>query len=140
MARQLAPRGPLAEIRGQALLLYIDVEPPGLNGALGQLRSGFRARHKLGKRIEGLMRLALVGKDVPPAPVRARVTYIRSYRHAPLDPDNLYASAKSVLDALQRLGIILSDKPQDLDLKCDQRPRAGRAPFFQLRIEPCKDS
>lgn len=128
---------PSARREGGALLVHVPIEPPGLNGKGGLLRMHWAARKRLGKQIEEMLALALAKTTKEPPLERARIEYMRSYRSKPMDEaDNLPASLKPVLDALQRLGVIRSDAPEDLDLpKPKQTPRKGRGPFFQLRIE-----
>lgn len=127
---------PSARREGGALLVHVPLEPPGLNGPRGQLRAGWQARRRMSKKIEGQLVLALSQTTTAPPLERARIEYLRSYRAKPMDAeDNLRASLKPVLDALQRLGVIRSDAPDHLILAASQTKRAGRGPFFQLKIE-----
>lgn len=127
---------PRARREGGALFIHVPIEPPGLNGPNGQLRAGWQRRRKHAKRIEEMLALALAETTKEPPLERARIEYVRSYRGRPMDAeDNLRASLKPVLDALQRLGVIVSDAPEHLTLAASQTKRAGRGPFFQLKIE-----
>lgn len=130
---------PVARWEGAALLVHVPLEPAGLNGRSGQLRSSWGARRRASKRVEELLAAALAQAERRPPLERARLRYLRSYYSRPMDPDNLSASLKPVLDALQRQGVLLSDDPTRLVLAApEQAPRRGRGPFFQLRIEPCE--
>lgn len=130
---------PIAAVRDGVLDVHVPLEPPSLNGKDGLLRSHWRKRREVKARIEEHLQLALAQTSAPPAPARARVRYFRSYYRRPLDPDNLTASAKLVLDVLQAQGVLRSDAPEHLELEVDQGLRGDRGPFFQLRIQPCTD-
>lgn len=58
---------------------------------------------------------------------RARVKLTRMTTGKAPDPDNLTASAKLVLDALQQASVIVDDSPECIDLKVDWQRAASRA-------------
>lgn len=130
---------PCAGRIGAALRVHLPIEPVGPNGRGGLLRSGWMARGRAKKKIRDMLALALSTTTHAPTLERAKVFYVRSYRSRPLDPDNMVASIKPVLDALQDLGVIRTDAHGSLDLRVQQEPRGGRGPFMQLTIEPWKE-
>ena len=92
-----------------ALTINIPYTLAGLNGSDGLIRQ----HHHAAKRVkDGLL---LLVKPQRPAgwvvPARVRITYIRHSANL-LDWDNCAASAKHLLDAVVRAGIIADDSPK----------------------------
>lgn len=110
------------------MILEIPAAPPGLNVLL---RMNWYRRHAEGKKWQKLIWVArcqaVVGKPDPI--LRARVILTRTSPKR-LDQDNLYGSAKLVLDALKHLELIVDDNPEALELVV--RQEIGKA---KLRIE-----
>lgn len=83
--------------------------PVHLHGLNKLLRMHWRER----KRYQETLLLTLLsGRRAVPIEGPLRITLERRYCRQPLDPDNCAASAKPVLDVLQRLQIIPSDSPE----------------------------
>ena len=98
------------------LTLDIPRLAPGLNALRGMHYHTYR---KLRDVWQALVR-ASAGRSRFKG--RVRIAIERRYARNPLDLDNLYASAKIPLDALQRAGIIPNDNPEILvSLSCTQR-------------------
>jgi hypothetical protein len=55
----------------------------------------------------------------------AKVVFTR-HSKGTLDRDNLYGSAKIVIDALRYAGVIVDDSPEHLILDCQQERRAKK--------------
>lgn len=111
-------------------MITLDIQdvPPGLNVLL---RMNWYRRHAEGKKWQKLVWIArcqaLIGK---PAPIcKAQVVMTRTSPKL-LDQDNLYGSAKLVLDAMKRLDLIVDDSPDHLHL--DVKQEIGKA---NCRIE-----
>lgn len=139
----LRVQGSQAWLRGGWLLVHVaGIEPPGLNGNDGLLRMHWSGRKRLAARLELMLMQALAAGQiqVERPKGKVRVTYVRSYRANPMDEDNLAASAKPVLDALVKLGVLVNDSPEHVELKPLQRRRGEIGKHFQLRIEPLSDS
>lgn len=132
-------QGSTAWLRDGWLLVHVaGIEPPGLNGNDGLLRMHWAGRKRLATRLDLMLRQALSAGQiqVEKPKGKVRVTYVRSYRANPMDEDNLAASAKPVLDALVKLGVLANDSPEHVELAALQRKRGEYGPHFQLRIEP----
>lgn len=74
------------------------------------------------------------GKPYRPWP-RARVTIHRRSR-GQLDPDNLVASMKPVIDGLRYAGVLLDDSPKHIELVVTQHRTAKLPPYTLIEIEP----
>lgn len=87
---------------------------PGPNGPKGLLNMHWRARHRLKD-----MWLLYVLEQRPSRWKAATGVAVHITRHSSgkeMDPDNLYASCKFVLDALVRGRIIVDDSPEHITL------------------------
>lgn len=114
-------------------LVCLGAEPPGLNSARGLLRRHWTKR---GRDRDSLLLLLRAPGPLPSVGGPARVAYSRTYARAPLDPDNLAASAKPILDALVRLGVLVDDSPAYLELAPEQERRGRGGPRYVLEISP----
>lgn len=110
----------------QTLTLEIDEAVPSLNKLL---RMHWVARRKLLKQWEWLIFLEFWkqhgGATNYYRAEKAKVRITR-FSHHLLDPDNLHGSAKIVLDALKKIGLIADDAPDRLWLICEQESGAPR--------------
>ena len=79
------------------------------------LRMHWAKRKKKQQEFEWLI-VQAVG-NFNPALVKSEITITRKSCGVEPDPDNLTASAKLILDALQRTNIIEDDSPQNISLK-----------------------
>lgn len=141
--KSMQVQGSQAWLRGGWLLIHVaGIEPPGLNGNEGLLRMHWAGRKRLASKLELMLLAALsAGQIQVERPKgKVRVTYVRSYRANAMDEDNLAASLKPVLDALVRIGVLVDDSPERLEIACLQRKRGDQGQHFQLRIEPLSDS
>lgn len=121
---------------GRLVLLRLSclgAEPPGLNSSRGLLRRHWTKRSN---DRDSLLLLLRAPGPLPSVGGPARVRYVRTYARGPLDPDNLAASAKPILDALVRLGVLVDDSPAYLDLVPEQEPRGRAGPRYVLEISP----
>ena len=112
------------------LLLDLPITLPSLNASYGK-RSGYHVVRKLKLELSIALAAAIVnevgrlyraGEPIPPClqsprvPIeRARIHYVR-YGKRKLDNDNLIGSAKPLLDALKRAGIILDDDAEHVSV------------------------
>ncbi len=110
------------------MVLDIPCAPPGLNVLMRMHWARRSAAAKKWRKLVWVARCqAVIGKPVCLS--HARVTITRTSPRL-LDEDNLYGSAKLLLDALVRNELIQDDSPQHLELIVSQR--VGRA---SVRIE-----
>ena len=79
------------------------------------LRMHWAKRKKKQKEFEWLIVQAVGNSNS--ALVKSEITITRKSCGVEPDPDNLTASAKLILDALQRTNIIEDDSPQNISLK-----------------------
>lgn len=116
------------------ILLTIPRIPAGPNGRGGLFRQHYQARRR--DRImweqEILAARRADGRYVEKATTFRDVT-IHQIRKRKLDPDNLYASCKHVLDALVTGGLIVDDSPGWIALRVTQE--TGREQRTEIRIE-----
>ena len=75
-----------------------------------------------------------VGAGYDPARVRVRVRIVRLTRTR-MDPDNLVASAKHVLDAMRTLGVIVDDAHVELRVRWMKYRRPGRV-ILHVHVYP----
>lgn len=64
-------------------------------------------------------------QDIPAGTAKRRVTITRliGYRQREFDHDNLVGGCKVVVDAMARAGLLVSDKPADVEVTYRQEPR-----------------
>ena len=83
------------------------------------LRRHWTSRRKYNQSWAWLIRQQLSAPPAPTEPFKARVA-IHQVRRRLLDPDNLYASVKPILDSLIAWNLIWNDAPAYLDLEVGQ--------------------
>lgn len=92
----------------------------GLNGDGGLLRMHWTRRKVY---TESVCTLVNTPRNRPaPFDGVVQVTLYRAYKARPMDPDNLAACAKPVLDALVRARIIQDDSAKHIELEVQQKP------------------
>jgi hypothetical protein len=101
-----------------AVVLHIPEVAPSPNKWKGR---HWRTYHTLRQLWDVLVVEAIVDLDAdyPPVPLKAHVTIHRTGPRL-LDPDNLVASCKPILDALRANGLIHDDDPEHLTLAVTQ--------------------
>lgn len=116
------------------MILEILRVPPSPNY---MLRAGWRSRHAQQKTwdLEIFVAAHQSGqKPTKPYP-RAKVTIDRrSSGNSLLDPDNLVASIKPVLDALRHTHILEDDSPAHIELSVTQS--RGKPAMTRIEIQP----
>ncbi len=112
--------------------LTIPEVPRGPNGHAGLLRMHWRVRNQYRDRWYWLIRAALPVMVLEPQTERCKVR-IHQVRKRRLDPDNLVASVKYVLDSLIRWGVIKDDSPGWIELTVTQE--AGRPCRTLIEVE-----
>lgn len=104
-----------------------DCEPPGPNGPRGSLQTHWAQRKREKDLLQLLVRAGI--NSSPDKPLRfdapVVIAYERSYRNEPMDPDNLAASFKPLLDVIVRCGIIKDDSPKWIKLTATQAKRVN---------------
>ena len=116
----------------QKMRIIIDVVPVSLNKLL---RMCWAARNDYNNRWKMLVRAAIPAPQEPPAGKQS--VYIAQTRRRLLDPDNLYAACKPILDALKTWGLIADDSPAHISLTVFQR--VGKEKQTQIDIEPYEE-
>ena len=97
------------------------------------LRMHFAQRARLKKAIE----IQLVGFGDAPIPemipkIRVEITRHYGYRKREFDLDNLYGSAKLLLDAMRGIGVIPDDTPKHIDLCVEQKKSPDKSTFVTI--------
>lgn len=103
----------------------------GLNGEIGLLRMHWTRRDRYTKTIAQLVRSP---GCPPPLKSPVDVVFCRAYRAREMDQDNLAASAKPVLDALRRAGVIEDDSPSHINLVICQMQRKKLGADWELVV------
>lgn len=88
--------------------------------------------HQLNTKVYKLVLDYLWEKGIERYDKKVRVEYDR-YSKGKLDRDNLYASAKAWLDALKKIGVIVDDSDDWIDLVCTNKKGEART---EIRISP----
>jgi hypothetical protein len=115
--------------------LIIPDIPRGMNGSNGLLRMGYRARSKYNSYWRDLVRSQI---DNSHKPQRSKcIVSISQMRHKKLDPDNLSASCKPILDALKWWRLIKDDSEEWIDLRPSQT--IGKEKIMIINIEEVKN-
>lgn len=113
----------------KSLMIEIVRVPPSPNYLLGK---HWRFRHRNTDVWKEEVAWAVFGKAPQRPYLKARVTIERRSR-GQLDPDNLVASVKPVIDALRYARVLLDDTADHLELKVTQ----SRGPSLtRIQIEP----
>jgi hypothetical protein len=112
-------------------LVLPDV-PVGLNGTKGLLRMGWRARSRYNKYWHQLVRAAAIPTGKPPK--GKQMVFVSQLRPRLLDPDNLAASCKPILDALVAWKLIKDDSEKYIALRPAQN--RGKTKTTVVVIEP----
>ena len=115
-------------------LVLPDV-PVGLNGTKGLLRMGWRARSRYNKYWHQLVRSAAIPPGRPPK--GKQMVFVSQLRPRLLDPDNLAASCKPILDALVAWKLIKDDSAKHIILRPAQNK--GKTKTTVVVIEPAAD-
>ncbi|MBA0084676.1 MAG: hypothetical protein HRJ53_06755 [Acidobacteria bacterium Pan2503] len=105
---------------------------PSLNRLM---RLHWAARRKLLRKWEWAIHCETFRREKPVAILTAdklTVRITRRSRHM-LDHDNLYGSAKIILDAMKHIGLIADDSPEHIELHCEQESGAA---MTIIRINP----
>ena len=117
------------------IVLEVPAAPPGLNR---MLRMHWRARQTLSRKWRKSIWVArcqvIQGR---PTPIEKAKVSIERISPNLLDPDNLYASVKVVLDALRCNELIVNDDPDHLVLEVGQRKGPAR---LYIQIEDASNS
>ena len=92
----------------------------GLNGNGGLLRMHWTRRKRYTEAVQALV--STPRNRPEPFNCVVRVVLYRAYKARPMDPDNLTACAKPVLDALVRARIIQDDSAKHIELEVQQKP------------------
>lgn len=78
-------------------------------------------------------------QDIPEATGKRRVTITRliGYQQREFDHDNLVGGCKVVVDAMVRAGLLVSDKPADVEVtyRQERRPRTTRSGGALVALE-----
>ena len=114
------------------IVIEVPEIPRGPNGPDGLLRLKWRGRRKYFKNWVLWIRAGVSFFPEVAAVVRCRVR-IHQVRRQKLDPDNLSASCKPILDALQKLNFIHDDSEKWIDLDVTQE--IGREKQTVITIE-----
>jgi hypothetical protein len=117
------------------ITLEIPRIPPSPNALLG---FHWRHRHRNSAvwQKEIVYALLTSGQPLQRLPYeRARVTIHRQSR-GELDPDNLVASTKPILDALRYARVLVDDSPKHLELVVTQARDHRVTPFTRIQIQP----
>jgi hypothetical protein len=112
-------------------LILPDI-PVGLNGSKGLLRMHHVKRSKYNAYWKHLVRSAIDNSHKTPK--GKQVVYVSQIRRRLLDPDNLAASCKPILDALVAWKIIKDDSTKHIELIPLQT--SGKAKTTIVLIEP----
>lgn len=93
--------------------------PRSPNGAGGLLRMNWRQREQYFKTWVYWVRSGITWNPDEPVKIKVQV-HIHQVRIRKLDKDNLYASCKPVLDALEKLNLIFKDSEEWIELLVTQ--------------------
>lgn len=105
--------------------IIVNDIPKSPNGSDGLLRMHWAKRGNYNAKWKLLIRSQI--RYIPERPPTLRqLVYIHQIRKRKMDPDNLVASCKPILDALVHCGLIKDDKSECIDLECTQD--IGREP------------
>lgn len=104
----------------------------GLNGSKGLLRMHWALRKRYQDEIATLVATASGARPTGTLKAPVEALYARGYRSQAMDEDNLAASVKPILDALRKAGVIESDAPDKLSLRCTQRSRKDLGADWQI--------
>jgi Holliday junction resolvase RusA-like endonuclease len=114
--------------------LTISEIPKSPNSQGGLLRMHWASRHRYNLRWQALVRSAI--DNTHKTPKEKQMVTISQMRKRKLDPDNLYASCKPVLDALAAWGLIKDDSSEHIELRCAQV--IGKEKITIIDIRPYK--
>lgn len=92
--------------------------PRSPNGPKGLLRMHWAARRRYFEYWQTMVRAQINNGHKPP--LTRQAVSISQMRRRALDPDNLVASCKPILDALTKWKLIKDDSAQWIDLHCTQ--------------------
>lgn len=120
----------LADGRIAHKLTVRGLRAKGPNGPDGFLRTHWASRKRYGEMVYGLV----LGPGRPTYTCPVGLLFCRGYAARPMDTDNLYASAKPILDALRRAGVFVDDSGEWLALTCEQRKRSELGADWEVVI------
>ena len=111
---------------------FIPYLPAGLNGPKGLIRAHWRARSKERDTVAAHVFCATrcIEKVKPPV----RLIFDRHYCGKHMDPDNCAASAKHVLDAIVKEGILPDDSPDVIGEFTVKQTRVASRKLIGVRI------
>jgi Holliday junction resolvase RusA-like endonuclease len=104
------------------IVLTVSGVPPGPNGPRGMLRSHWTRRRKIQNDWICLIGVTLRDQGIWSVPPVDHFVQVRIWqtRKRQMDPDNLTASCKVILDALKHHGLIKDDSPKWISLVVNQ--------------------
>ncbi len=98
---------------------HLLLEIPGLPLLPNRLqKSHWRAIQRHTKEWHALV-YHHASRHVPPEPLQRAELILARYSTNEPDPDNLMASWKPLIDGLQRVGILVNDKRENVELKAE---------------------
>ena len=97
-------------------------------------------RHKIAKRIKRDVWVHITNARLKKSlyPLQTAALSITSYRKRLLDPDNLMGGCKPYIDALKTAGIIVDDRPENVELTVKQVK--SKAFAVEITVEPIVQS
>lgn len=110
--------------------LIIHDIPRSPNGPRGLLRMHWAARKRYNELWRAHVRSQIQSTQQPPE--GKQHVFISQMRKRQLDPDNLVASCKPILDALVHWGLIADDDGKHIELSCMQV--TGREPMTIIQV------
>jgi Holliday junction resolvase RusA-like endonuclease len=118
----------------KALRLIIPDIPKSPNGKKGTIRMHWAARKRYNEYWRDLVRSS-IDNSHKPCKVKMSVA-VCQMRRRKLDPDNLHASVKALLDALKYWKLIKDDSEDWIELSCSQV--IGKEKITIVEINPCQ--
>jgi Holliday junction resolvase RusA-like endonuclease len=117
----------------------LEFELPGLPDSPNRRQNAsWKSTHFRSKKWKDWVCLKTCGYR-PPAPLpRARVTLLR-FSSVEMDPDNLAASFKPILDGLQIAQVILNDRRKNIDMTFGWRQWAKNAGKIRVIVEEIEE-
>ena len=111
--------------------IIIEEIPFSPNGPKGLLRMHWAKRAKYNKHWQLLVRSQIPYIADKPN-VRKKVS-ISQMRKRLLDPDNLVASVKPILDAIVKCNLVYDDSPEWIELECMQQQGKPQITIIEIR-------
>jgi Holliday junction resolvase RusA-like endonuclease len=73
-------------------------------------------------------------QEEPIGKCEVKITRFYGFRKRMYDIDNLYGSAKLLLDAMQELSIIETDSPYKTSVLCEQKKSDDKSSFVEISV------